>query len=67
MTPHLRIVKGDPTPEELAALTAVLLAARSARAPKRAQLVREWNNPSRLVRPSLPQGRGGWRHSGLPL
>jgi hypothetical protein len=67
MTAHLRIVKGEPTPEELAALTTVLLAARSARAAKRQAIVREWNNPSRLVRPMLPQGRGGWRHSGLPL
>ncbi|MDP9396888.1 MAG: acyl-CoA carboxylase subunit epsilon [Actinomycetota bacterium] len=62
--PLLRVVRGDPTPEELAALVAVL----SARpAPAAAPPVRRsvWRDPARLVRRPLRSGPGAWRASAL--
>jgi hypothetical protein len=64
-TPFLRVVKGDPTPEELAALVGVLasLGGRAAEPPRRTP---DWNAPRRLHRVVHPHGPGGWRSSGLP-
>ena len=63
--PFLRVVKGDPTPEELAALVSVLasLAGPTAESPRRTP---EWNTPRRLHRVVAPHGSGGWRASALP-
>jgi len=63
--PFLRVVKGDPTPEELAALVTVLasLGAQEATPPRRTA---EWNAPRRVHRVTHPHGPGGWRASGLP-
>ena len=63
--PVLRVVKGHPTHEELAALIAVV-ASLGAPAPEAPRPRAEWNAPRRLVRGPLPQGPGGWRASGLP-
>ncbi|MEO5851485.1 MAG: acyl-CoA carboxylase epsilon subunit [Nocardioides sp.] len=67
--PLLKIVKGDPSPEEVAALVAVVaaLGAGVAGAGEPAPSVRpEWNAPHRLVRGAHAPGAGGWRTSGLP-
>jgi hypothetical protein len=63
--PALRIVRGDPTPEEVAALVAVL---GSLGGPPPAPSVRasEWSAHHRQVRRTLPHGPGGWRSSALP-
>jgi Acyl-CoA carboxylase epsilon subunit len=63
--PFLRVIKGDPTPEELAALVTVLAALGSAVAvpPRR---MTEWNAPRRLHRMVPRHGPGAWRASGLP-
>jgi hypothetical protein len=63
--PALRVVRGDATPEEIAALVAVLLSrpgddevpvpARSA-----------WADRSSQVRRPLRPGPGAWRRSALP-
>jgi hypothetical protein len=66
----LRIVRGEPSPEELAALVAVL-AARSAAgsgepaAPRNAS---GWTDRARYVRSGRVEfgARGGWRASVLP-
>ncbi len=64
--PLLRVVRGEPTAEELAALVAVLTA-RSASAGSTARARRTaWNAPSRLVRPAVTPEPGGWRASALP-
>ena len=61
----LRVVKGDATPEEVAALVAVLGSLGPAEeAPRRR--TPEWNAHHRTVRRTLPHGPGGWRSSGLP-
>jgi hypothetical protein len=64
-TPFLRVVKGDPTPEELAALVTVL-ASLGSTSPEPARRTPEWNAPRRLHRAVHPHGLGGWRSSSLP-
>jgi hypothetical protein len=72
--PWLRVVRGDPTPEELAALVAVL-AARQAQA---SQVAAEagagaapgrrsaWGHPDSAFRQPLRHGPDAWRRSALP-
>jgi hypothetical protein len=63
--PFLRVVRGDATPEELAALVAVLAASGGEQAapPRR---VPEWSAHHRRLRRTFPAGPGGWRSSALP-
>jgi hypothetical protein len=63
--PFLRVVKGDPTPEELAALVAVVASLGGSVVPA-ARRTPEWNAPRRLHRVPAHHGPGGWRSSGLP-
>jgi len=67
--PALRVVRGDATPEEVAALVAVLMARSgqggAARRP-RASALGAWSDRSRLIRRPLHPGPGAWRRSGLP-
>ncbi|MGA8995559.1 MAG: acyl-CoA carboxylase epsilon subunit [Nocardioidaceae bacterium] len=59
----VRIVAGHPTPQELAALVAVLGAASAPVTGRRRTPRSEWASPRRAVRePSA----SGWRSSGLP-
>jgi hypothetical protein len=67
MAPFLQVVRGDPTPEEIAALVAVLTArARAAAAPPTRPARSAWSDPSRRLRPALAHGPGAWRASALP-
>ena len=65
--PLLRVVRGDPTPEELAALVAVLAArgseAASAPSPRAGG---GWSDHARGMRTALPHGPGRWRSAALP-
>jgi hypothetical protein len=63
--PLLRVVKGEPDAEELAALVAVVASLRSpgAAPPRRTP---EWNHHRRMQRVVLRPGPGAWRASGLP-
>ncbi|NKY97321.1 acyl-CoA carboxylase epsilon subunit [Nocardiopsis alborubida] len=65
--PHLAVVRGGPTAEELAALAAVLSArARAARAAEEPEPEHPsgWRDRSRLVRGAPPRpGPGAWRLS----
>ena len=63
--PFLRVVKGDATPEELAALVAVLASTGGHPGPER-KPVPAWSAHHRKVRLSPPHGPGGWRSSSLP-
>lgn len=62
--PFLRVVKGEPTPQELAALVAVIasLGALADTPPRRTP---EWSAPHRRMRAPHPHGPGGWLSSGL--
>ncbi|HEY6748309.1 MAG TPA: acyl-CoA carboxylase subunit epsilon [Mycobacteriales bacterium] len=63
-TPYLRVVRGEPTPSELAALIAVL-ATRSGPDPATPPVRSAWADPARRLRVARP-GPGAWRRSALP-
>jgi hypothetical protein len=62
--PALRIVRGDPAPEEVAALVAVLAAAGGAGEAPGAAEPSHWAAPARLMRASVAPT--GWWASALP-
>jgi hypothetical protein len=65
--PVLRVIRGDATPEEIAALVAVLMSRAAASAPEAPSPARSaWSDRSRLVRRPLHPGPGAWRRSALP-
>ena len=67
--PVLRVVRGEPTPEELAALVAVLAARGSGSGSGRPPAPRAgggWGDHGRSMRTSLPHGAGRWRAAALP-
>jgi hypothetical protein len=62
--PLLRVVKGEPTAEEIAALTVVVAALSQRRERRRSTPVGGWASHSDAHR-RLPQaGPGGWRAAG---
>jgi hypothetical protein len=63
--PFLRVVKGDPTEEEVAALVAVLASMGGTAEPER-RPAPAWSAHHRKVRVTHPHGPGGWRSSALP-
>ncbi|MQA14007.1 MAG: acyl-CoA carboxylase subunit epsilon [Pseudonocardiaceae bacterium] len=64
--PLLRVVRGDPSDDELAALTAVLAATASQPAPEPPRPRSAWGDPARRLRTPLHPGPGAWRASALP-
>jgi hypothetical protein len=72
--PYLRVVRGDATAEEIAALipalaslTALAAARSAAAAPARQQsAAHNWNSRARLLRTPVHPAAGGWRRSALP-
>ena len=70
--PRLRLVRGDASPEELAALVTILVTARDRddgdpRDPHSLAVGRKiqsrWSSPRRMVRLTPPHGQGAWRAS----
>jgi hypothetical protein len=61
--PPLRLVRGDATPEEVAALLAVLSAASGGEATPAPRHTSQWASRERAVRRPLAPGRGAWRAS----
>ena len=63
--PVVQIIGGEPTDEELAALTAVIIAVRRARAhphaPSTSSLAGGWRSYWHTVRNPLMPGREAWR------
>ncbi|MGI8434552.1 MAG: acyl-CoA carboxylase subunit epsilon [Nocardioidaceae bacterium] len=65
--PWLRVVKGEPSAEELAALVAVLASRGPAAAARLASVRRSsWSDPRRRLRRPLHASAGGWRASASP-
>jgi hypothetical protein len=68
--PYLRVVHGDATAEEVAALVTALAAVAAARAgasqAPQATPASGWSDRSRLLRPAVHPSPGGWRQSALP-
>jgi hypothetical protein len=68
-TAFLRVVRGEPTDEELAALVAVLTARVRAGARTDARAAaprRRWREGVPMLRSALHPGRGAWRASAGP-
>ena len=65
-SPLLRVVNGDATPEEVAALVAVFARSLGGARAERPRRTPEWSAHHRKVRRTLPHGPGGWRSSALP-
>ncbi|MGY1719521.1 MULTISPECIES: acyl-CoA carboxylase subunit epsilon [unclassified Blastococcus] len=67
LPPLLRVVKGEPTPAELAALTVVVAALSQRRTRRRPPApVGAWASYGRTHRRPLQAGPGGWRAAGSP-
>jgi hypothetical protein len=65
--PLLRVVRGEPTAEEIAALTVVVAALSQQGRPRRRPVpVGAWASPADAHRPALRPGSGGWRAAGRP-
>jgi Acyl-CoA carboxylase epsilon subunit len=65
--PPLRLVRGDATPEEVAALLAVLSAASAGGEEKPApRHTSRWSSRERAVRRSPQPGPGAWHASAWP-
>jgi hypothetical protein len=64
-TPALRVLRGTPTAEELAALVGVLFRRSAPAAPAAAPTPSRWR-ASALPGVPLQAGRGAWHASGLP-
>ncbi|HEY2508378.1 MAG TPA: acyl-CoA carboxylase subunit epsilon [Streptosporangiaceae bacterium] len=65
--PLLTVVRGEPTPAELAAVT-VVIGTRAAQAgqPEPSCPRSVWASPASKLRPQLHPGPGAWRASALP-
>jgi hypothetical protein len=62
--PVLRVVRGNPSPEEVAALVTVVTARRAATSSAgRGSLGSAWTDRSRLLRSCPRPGPGAWRTS----
>jgi hypothetical protein len=62
--PLLRVVRGNPTDEELAALTVVVAALSTGRRRSTVTPVGGWASPADRHRQPPRPGPGGWRASG---
>ena len=63
--PLLRVVKGEPSAEELAALTVVVAALSQRRSRNRPTPVGAWASFSDGHRRPVQPGAGGWRAAGF--
>jgi hypothetical protein len=61
----LRVVASNATPEEIAALVAVLASLQTPTTPVYPEPP-GWSDSTRSQRRALPHGSGGWRSSSLP-
>lgn len=69
--PYLSVVRGDASPEEIAALVATLTAVAAARshardAAKERPVPANWSSNARQLRTPVHPTAGGWRRSALP-
>jgi hypothetical protein len=65
-SPVLRVIRGDATPEEIAAVVAVLLSRPALEQPPSRRVPSAWADRSRLARRPLFPGPDAWRRSALP-
>ncbi|WP_299952305.1 acyl-CoA carboxylase subunit epsilon [uncultured Modestobacter sp.] len=65
-TPLLQVLRGEPSAEELAALTVVVASLSQRRPRRRPTPVGAWAERADVLRRPLLAGPGGWRASGRP-
>ncbi|CAO5148179.1 acyl-CoA carboxylase epsilon subunit [Frankia sp. AiPs1] len=63
--PTLRLIRGNATPEEIAAVVALLAAQSVAAEPEPPSVRSGWSDPAQGHRGPLHAGPGAWRRSGL--
>ena len=64
--PVLRIIRGSATPEEIAAVVAVLTSRAATSHTPADEAPPSWGRPTDALRRPLCAGPGAWRASGLP-
>jgi hypothetical protein len=64
--PFLQVVRGDATPEEVAALVAVIASMSGGTSQGQPKPRSTWAHPARGLRSVHRHGPGAWRASGLP-
>jgi hypothetical protein len=65
--PVLRVIRGDATPEEVAALLAVVAArVRSVPAAPARRAASAWTDRAQILRAPAAPGPGAWRRSAWP-
>jgi hypothetical protein len=64
--PTLRIIRGDATPEEIAAIVAVLALRSQPAAPEPSRTRSLWADKGRMMREPIFPSSGGWRRSAFP-
>jgi hypothetical protein len=65
-SPVLSVLRGEPTPDELAALLVVLASRQPAQPGDRGKPPSLWSAPGQTLQAPLFPGPGAWRASGLP-
>jgi Acyl-CoA carboxylase epsilon subunit len=65
-SPVLRVIRGDATPDEIAAVVAVLLSRSGPGEPPPRPAPSAWADRSRLLRRPVHPGPDAWRRSALP-
>jgi Acyl-CoA carboxylase epsilon subunit len=62
----LRVIRGDATPEEIAAIVAVLTLRSQPAAPEPSRTLSIWADKGRMMREPVLPSSGGWRRSAFP-
>lgn len=63
--PHLQVIRGDATPEDIASLLAVFAAVQVNVQPEAPAAIHAWNSRAATMRSFPASGHGAWRASGL--
>jgi len=64
--PMLRIIRGNASAEEVAAIVAVLALRGTGAPPAPSRTLSIWADKSRMMTETVAPGRGGWRRSAFP-
>ena len=63
--PRFQVIRGDATPEDIAALLAVCAVAQERALPKEPTAIHAWNSRHRMMHAFPAAGPGAWRASGM--
>ncbi len=63
--PHLHVIRGDASPEDIASLLAVFAAVQGNAQPQESAAIHAWNSRAATMRNFPAPGPGAWRASGM--